>query len=75
MTSQSLVKHFLTEGDKFLVSFWSPLRDQGGYAIAVNYGMSWSTWNIMLVSYFRSRVFDRTHSLSASRGDVSSLLL
>jgi oligosaccharide translocation protein RFT1 len=38
MTSQSLVKHFLTEGDKFLVSFWSPLRDQGGYAIAVNYG-------------------------------------
>ncbi|KAI6019713.1 Rft protein-domain-containing protein [Pisolithus orientalis] len=22
----------------FLVSYWSPLRDQGGYAIAVNYG-------------------------------------
>lgn len=38
MTLQSLVKHFLTEGDKFLVSYWSPLRDQGGYAIAVNYG-------------------------------------
>ncbi|KAF8558427.1 Rft-1-domain-containing protein [Imleria badia] len=38
MTSQSMVKHFLTEGDKFLVSYWSPLQDQGGYAIAVNYG-------------------------------------
>ncbi|KAF9239617.1 Rft-1-domain-containing protein [Melanogaster broomeanus] len=38
MTSQSVVKHFLTEGDKFLVSLWSPLQDQGGYAIAVNYG-------------------------------------
>ncbi|KAG8217356.1 Rft protein-domain-containing protein [Butyriboletus roseoflavus] len=38
MTSQSIVKHFLTEGDKFLVSYWSPLQNQGGYAIAVNYG-------------------------------------
>ncbi|KAH7889871.1 Rft protein-domain-containing protein [Phlebopus sp. FC_14] len=38
MTSQSIVKHILTEGDKFLVSWWSPLQDQGGYAIAVNYG-------------------------------------
>ncbi|KAG6379086.1 Rft protein-domain-containing protein [Boletus reticuloceps] len=38
MTSQSIVKHFLTEGDKFLVSYWSPLQHQGGYAIAVNYG-------------------------------------
>jgi hypothetical protein len=39
MTGQSLVKHFLTEGDKFLVSRLSPLEDQGGYAIASNYGM------------------------------------
>ncbi|KAH7927704.1 Rft-1-domain-containing protein [Leucogyrophana mollusca] len=38
MTSQSVVKHFLTEGDKLIVSWWSPLQDQGGYAIAVNYG-------------------------------------
>lgn len=65
MTSQSLVKHFLTEGDKFLVSYWSPLEDQGGYAIAVNYGMSPSTYNIILISYPCSRVFDRTHNLSA----------
>ncbi|KAI0034726.1 Rft-1-domain-containing protein [Vararia minispora EC-137] len=38
MTVQSFVKHFLTEGDKFLVSWLSPLEDQGGYAIASNYG-------------------------------------
>ncbi|PCH40303.1 Rft-1-domain-containing protein [Wolfiporia cocos MD-104 SS10] len=38
MTSQSLIKHFLTEGDKFMVSRFSPLADQGGYAIASNYG-------------------------------------
>ncbi|KAF8966968.1 Rft protein-domain-containing protein [Flammula alnicola] len=38
MTLQSLVKHFLTEGDKMILSWFSPLRDQGGYAIAVNYG-------------------------------------
>ncbi|KAH9979915.1 Rft protein-domain-containing protein [Lactifluus volemus] len=38
MTAQSVVKHFLTEGDKLLVSRLSPLEDQGGYAIASNYG-------------------------------------
>lgn len=38
MTLQSLVKHFLTEGDKMVLSWFSPLQDQGGYAIAVNYG-------------------------------------
>ncbi|KAJ3877805.1 Rft protein-domain-containing protein [Lentinula edodes] len=38
MTSQSLVKHLLTEGDKFILSWFSPLQDQGGYALAVNYG-------------------------------------
>ncbi|CAA7261928.1 unnamed protein product [Cyclocybe aegerita] len=38
MTTQSLVKHFLTEGDKMILSWFSPLHDQGGYAIAVNYG-------------------------------------
>lgn len=75
MTSQSIVKHFLTEGDKFLVSYWSPLQDQGGYAIAVNYGTSLSNCNTILVSYSRYRVLDRTHSLSADRGDVSRLLL
>ncbi|EKM74897.1 hypothetical protein AGABI1DRAFT_132740 [Agaricus bisporus var. burnettii JB137-S8] len=38
MTGQSVVKHVLTEGDKFILSWFSPLQDQGGYALAVNYG-------------------------------------
>ncbi|KAG5646159.1 hypothetical protein DXG03_004212 [Asterophora parasitica] len=38
MTSQSIIKHFLTEGDKLILSWFSPLQDQGGYAVAVNYG-------------------------------------
>ncbi|KAJ7168323.1 Rft protein-domain-containing protein [Mycena crocata] len=43
MTSQSVIKHFLTEGDKLVLGSFSPLRDQGGYAIAVNYGMLWAS--------------------------------
>ncbi|KAG2061339.1 Rft-1-domain-containing protein [Suillus hirtellus] len=38
MTGQSIVKHILTEGDKIILSWSSPLQDQGGYAVAVNYG-------------------------------------
>ncbi|KIY44731.1 Rft-1-domain-containing protein, partial [Fistulina hepatica ATCC 64428] len=38
MTSQSFMKHILTEGDKVILSVFSPLEDQGGYAVAVNYG-------------------------------------
>lgn len=38
VTGQSVVKHVLTEGDKFILSWFSPLQDQGGYALAVNYG-------------------------------------
>jgi oligosaccharide translocation protein RFT1 len=39
MTYQSIVKHFLTEGDKVIIARVSPLADQGGYAVAVNYGL------------------------------------
>lgn len=38
MTGQCIVKHILTEGDKIILSRWSTLQNQGGYAIAVNYG-------------------------------------
>ncbi|KAF5326076.1 hypothetical protein D9611_000906 [Ephemerocybe angulata] len=38
MTGQSVIKHVLTEGDKMMLTFFSPLQDQGGYAIAANYG-------------------------------------
>lgn len=56
MTGQSVIKHFLTEGDKFLVSRLSPLEDQGGYAIASNYGMFNSfTHSIMTLARRRPR--------------------
>ncbi|KAL5503877.1 RFT1 [Sanghuangporus vaninii] len=38
MTAQGFVKHILTEGDKLIISRISPLKDQGGYAVANNYG-------------------------------------
>lgn len=38
ITAQSLFKHFLTEGDRLVVAWTSPLDDQGGYAVASNYG-------------------------------------
>lgn len=38
LTKQSVVKQFLTEGDKFIVSRISAIDDQGGYALALNYG-------------------------------------
>ncbi|RYP86398.1 hypothetical protein DL770_004903 [Monosporascus sp. CRB-9-2] len=38
LTTQSLVKHVLTQGDTFLVSVLSDPRSQGVYALANNYG-------------------------------------
>ncbi|KAL1674780.1 Rft protein-domain-containing protein [Schizophyllum commune] len=38
MTGQSFVKHVLTECDKLILAWVAPLTDQGGYAVAVNYG-------------------------------------
>ncbi|EJD06490.1 Rft-1-domain-containing protein [Fomitiporia mediterranea MF3/22] len=38
MTAQGFLKHILTEGDKIIISRISPLKDQGGYAVANNYG-------------------------------------
>lgn len=38
MTWQSLIKLFLSEGDKVLLLWLVNLQDQGGYAVASNYG-------------------------------------
>ena len=40
LTKQSIVKQVLTEGDKLIVARVCPLTDQGGYAVALNYGAS-----------------------------------
>lgn len=37
-TRQSVVKHVLTEADRIAVGRISPLNEQGGYAVATNYG-------------------------------------
>ncbi|KAK9480936.1 Rft protein-domain-containing protein [Lipomyces japonicus] len=35
---QTVFKHYLTEGDKFLASYFSTISEQGLYALAANYG-------------------------------------
>ncbi|KAG0084050.1 Oligosaccharide translocation protein rft1 [Podila epicladia] len=38
LTSQSLLKHILTEGDKMMMTWFTIAADQGVYAFVVNYG-------------------------------------
>ena len=38
MTKQVLLRYFLAQGDMWIVSIVSPLREQGVYAVATNYG-------------------------------------
>jgi oligosaccharide translocation protein RFT1 len=33
-----LIKQFLSEGDKMVVGRFATIEDQGGYAVALNYG-------------------------------------
>ena len=37
-TRQSVIKHLLSEGDRIAVTRICPLQEQGGYAVALNYG-------------------------------------
>jgi oligosaccharide translocation protein RFT1 len=39
VTGQSLFKHVLTEGDKFVLTLWTTPYTQGTYAIVSNYGI------------------------------------
>lgn len=38
ITSQSLFKYILTEGDRFLITWFMTDFEQGIYALVVNYG-------------------------------------
>ncbi|KAJ8694394.1 Oligosaccharide translocation protein rft1 [Pleurotus ostreatus] len=38
LNEQFVLKHILTEGDKVVLSCYSPMAEQGGYALAANYG-------------------------------------
>jgi len=74
MTWQSLVKHVLTEGDKLILSWFSPLQDQGGYALAVNYGTC-VLYSFLAIVYCRVRIVAGAHRFSAYRGSHATLLL
>lgn len=37
-TAQGLLKHLLTEGDKFMITWFSTNEEQGNYGLAANYG-------------------------------------
>ncbi|KDQ21977.1 hypothetical protein PLEOSDRAFT_1051491, partial [Pleurotus ostreatus PC15] len=38
LNEQFVLKHILTEGDKVVLSCYIPMAEQGGYALAANYG-------------------------------------
>jgi hypothetical protein len=75
MTLQSFVKHLLTEGDKFAVSRTSKLADQGGYAVASNYGKLAAGWILNICTNCVNRVARRSHNFPARGGDFTRLLL
>ncbi|KAJ2920685.1 hypothetical protein H1R20_g16409, partial [Candolleomyces eurysporus] len=78
MTFQSVIKHVLTEGDKLLLTFFSPLEDQGGYAIAANYGSSSISRRFIPcnnIPHLPPRIPPRSDSIPTSRRNASSLLL
>ncbi|KAJ7611578.1 Rft protein-domain-containing protein [Roridomyces roridus] len=72
MTSQSVIKHFLTEGDKFVLGAFSPLSDQGGYAIAVNYGSLIARIIFQPIEETSRISFSRTLAPPASREALST---
>lgn len=72
MTVQSAVKHFLTEGDKFLVSRLSPLADQGGYAIASNYGSLVARILFQPIEETSRLFFSKTLPTSSGKGEAKA---
>jgi len=73
-TRQSVVKHVLTEGDRIVVGRISPLGDQGGYAIAINYGTYCTT---LTFSYriLTTRIANRSDHIPTSRRNAPTPFL
>lgn len=59
------MKHLLTESDRFAVSYISPLGDQGGYAVAMNYGV-WLASILLLLFPFESSSLNHELAVSGS---------
>lgn len=72
MMSQSVIKHFLTEGDKMVLSWYSPLRDQGGYAIAVNYGSLIARIVFQPIEETLRMFFSKTISVTNDKGRIKA---
>lgn len=79
---QTIFKHCLSEGDKFLVSLLLPLADQGVYSLVVNYGSLIARLGFLpieeaLRNYF-SKLLNATskekHDASSNWKDVSPVL-
>ncbi|KAI0000293.1 Rft protein-domain-containing protein [Russula vinacea] len=75
MTAQSVVKHFLTEGDKLLISRLSPLADQGGYAIASNYGSLVARILFQPIEESSRIFFSKSLSIPSSSGEKADKAL
>jgi oligosaccharide translocation protein RFT1 len=65
ITGQSLFKHILTEGDKFVLTMLTTPYTQGIYSLVSNYGIILREESLMI------RLFDRQGPLSTSRRIVT----
>jgi hypothetical protein len=74
-TRQSVLKHGLTEADRIAIGRISPLSDQGGYAVAMNYGDLVCVATCGTVKANLSRVFNSSDRISTTRRDSSSAFL
>ncbi|VVT46671.1 uncharacterized protein SAPINGB_P001329 [Magnusiomyces paraingens] len=77
---QTVFKHCLTEGDKFLVSLFLPMADQGVYAVVVNYGSLIARLVFLpieeaLRSFFSKILSNDAENISAPDMELSILVL
>ncbi|SCZ91025.1 BZ3500_MvSof-1268-A1-R1_Chr1-3g02488 [Microbotryum saponariae] len=75
LTKQSFIKQILTEADKIAISQLSTSRDQGGYALALNYGSLIARILFQPLEESSRLYFSRQLSTRPSHTLLASLLL
>ncbi|KDE05118.1 hypothetical protein MVLG_04461 [Microbotryum lychnidis-dioicae p1A1 Lamole] len=75
LTKQSFIKQILTEADKIAISQLSTSRDQGGYALALNYGSLIARILFQPLEESSRLYFSRQLSTRPSHTLMASLLL
>jgi oligosaccharide translocation protein RFT1 len=73
LLGQSTIKHFLTEADRIVVAWASPLEDQGGYAVASNYASLVARIVFQPVEESSRLYFAREIDVDSSRARSSSI--